>query len=98
MKAVLFAAIALSGAGHSPEIDGADLTLSAPAKHADYIIDGAYWTCHDTQCHSASVADRPVLYQCMHIVEQTGAATALTYRGQALSTDDLAKCNTRARS
>ncbi len=98
MKAALFAVIAMSGAGHTPEIDGADLTLSTPAKHADYIVDGAYWTCRDTQCHSASVPDRPLVYQCMHIVEQTGAVTALTYRGQALSADDLAKCNSRARS
>ena len=97
MKTVILVALILSGEGHIPEIDGADLTLAAPAKHADYIIDGAYWTCHDTQCHSASVADMPVLYQCMHLVEQTGAATALTYRGRVLNDDELAKCNTRAR-
>lgn len=78
-------------------VESAVLTLNAPAPKDEFIIDGAYWTCEGVTCQSASVPSLPPVIACMHVVQETGAATSLTWRGRSLSGEDLAACNVRAR-
>ncbi len=81
----------------SPRSEGADLTLAVPAAKAEYIIDGAAWTCAGTVCHSDFVDDMPALRSCKRIVPITGAVTSFTWRGKALRDAEIAVCNTRAK-
>ena len=80
------------------DTDGASLTLTAPARQADFIIDGAHWTCSDTTCQAAAVDDMPALRSCKRVVAITGAVTAFSWHGKALSDTDIAICNTKARA
>ncbi len=79
------------------DTDGASLTLTAPARQADFIIDGAHWTCSGTTCQAASVDDMPALRSCKRIVADIGAVTAFSWHGKALSDADIATCNAKAR-
>jgi hypothetical protein len=77
--------------------EGASLTLAAPAAKADYIIDGAHWTCSGASCQSALVDGMPAMRSCKHVVAEIGAVTAFYWRGKTLSDAELAICNTAAR-
>lgn len=79
-----------------PATESADLVLKAPAAKSSYIIDGAEWVCLGTVCHAAVVADMPAVRSCQRVVAALGAADSFTWRGKALSAEDLAKCNLRA--
>ncbi|ESQ86056.1 hypothetical protein AEAC466_02390 [Asticcacaulis sp. AC466] len=81
----------------APQVQSAELTLSAPGRQAEFIIDGAVWTCHDNACHAAVVADMPAGRSCQRVVSVTGTVTAFTWRGKTLSDAELATCNTRAK-
>lgn len=83
-----------SAAGAADE--GAVLTLKAPAAKADYIIDGAHWTCADTACQSGLVDGMPAMRSCKHVVAEMGAVAAFTWRGKTLSEAELSICNTAA--
>lgn len=76
---------------------GAELTLGAPAVKAEFIIDGAVWTCDGAVCRSRFVDDMPALRSCKRVVAETGAVTAFTWRGKTLDAAQLAECNTRAK-
>lgn len=86
------------GAARQPDVESADLVLKAPAASARYIIDGSEWACSDTSCHAAWVDDMPVVRSCQRVVSEIGAVSSFTYRGKALSADDLARCNVRAKA
>ena len=91
----LLAAPALGGMS---AVESADLTLAQPAAQPSYIIDGAAWSCSGTSCHAGFVDDMPAFRSCKRVVSVTGAVTAFTWRGKALSSDEIAVCNTRAKS
>ena len=95
------AALALLAApmlGAMAPVESADLTLAQPATQTSYIIDGAAWSCSGTSCHAGFVDDMPAFRSCKRIVAVTGAVTAFTWRGKALSSYEIAVCNTRAKS
>jgi hypothetical protein len=91
------ALIALPAAARPPLIESAELTLAMPATQAEFIIDGALWTCRDTACRAAAVADMPAARSCQRVVARTGAVTTFTWRGKALSANQIAVCNTKAK-
>lgn len=91
------ALIALPAAARPPLIGSAELTLAMLATQAEFIIDGALWTCRDTTCRSAAVADMPAARSCQRVVAVTGAVSAFIWRGKALSADQIAVCNTKAK-
>jgi hypothetical protein len=93
----LIALIALPAAARPPLVESAELTLAAPATQADFIIDGALWTCRDTACGAAIVADMPALRSCQRVVVATGAVTSFKWRGKALSAAQLNACNAKAK-
>lgn len=77
--------------------EGASLTLATPAAKADYIIDGAHWTCDGTACQSGLVDGMPAMRSCKHVVAEIGAVTAFYWRGKTLSAAEMSICNTAAR-
>ena len=95
VAATLCFATISSSAGASDE--GASLTLAKAAAKADYIIDGAHWTCSGTACQSGLVDGMPAMRSCKHVVAEVGAVTAFYWRGKRLSDAELSICNTAAR-
>ena len=95
--AALALLIAPALGGMAP-VESADLTLAKPAAQTSYIIDGASWSCAGTACHAGFVDDMPAFRSCKRIVSVTGAVTSFTWRGKALSADEIAVCNARAAS
>ncbi|ESQ88420.1 hypothetical protein ABAC460_15420 [Asticcacaulis sp. AC460] len=85
-------------AARQPAAEGATLTLAGQAAKADYVIDGAAWTCAGADCKANFVDDMPALRSCKRVVAETGAVTAFTWRGKALSAAEIQVCNTRAKA
>ncbi|WP_040410130.1 hypothetical protein [Asticcacaulis sp. AC402] len=81
-----------------PAAEGATLTLATPAAKAEFVIDGAAWTCSGADCKSSFVDDMPALRSCKRVVAETGAVTAFTWRGKTLSAAEIQVCNTRAKA
>ncbi|MDV6331888.1 CC_3452 family protein [Asticcacaulis sp. 201] len=97
LLAVASAFVGTHADARAPQVQSAELTLSTPARQAEFIIDGAVWTCRDSACHASVVADMPAARSCQRVVSVTGAVTAFTWRGKTLSDAELATCNTRAK-
>jgi len=89
--------LALPAEARAPLVESAELTLAAPTAKAEYIIDGALWKCLEAACRAAFVDDMPAFRSCKRVVAVTGAVTAFTWRGKALSESEIAVCNTKAR-
>ena len=86
-------------AGASPAaVESADLTLKTAAAKSSYIIDGSEWACDGATCHSAWVEDMPAVRSCQRVVSEIGAVDAFSWRGKALTADELARCNVRAKA
>ncbi len=84
--------------GAAQDIESGDMTLVKAPPKPEFIIDGADWQCVDIICHAAWVDDMPPLRSCRRIVAETGAVTAFSWHGKALSADQLAQCNAAAKS
>jgi hypothetical protein len=96
MRALLLAAVlafAAPVAAQAPT--GSYLTLadaaSAPAGRV--IIDGASWSCDGATCTATGGANQPATRACRRVVVRLGKVSAFTWKGQALSADQLATCN-----
>jgi hypothetical protein len=76
---------------------GASLVLKAPSAKAEFISDGVAWSCKDLTCEAASAPDLPVSMICARVVRITGAVESFTVKGKALTADQLATCNTKAK-
>lgn len=100
MKCLAFSTVLLLPAASlaGSDIESGDLTLARAAPKHEFIIDGALWQCVDIICHAAWVDDLPPVRSCQRVVLETGAVTAFSYRGKALSPAQLAQCNTWAKS
>lgn len=60
------------------------------------VIRNAAWVCDGTECATAAARSGPA-NSCVHIVRELGPVTAFTSDGEALSEEELAECNSRAR-
>ncbi len=57
------------------------------------IIDGANWRCEGATCTATGGANQPATRACRRVVARFGAVSAFTYRGAALTAEQLAACN-----
>ena len=71
------------------------LTLAdgAQAPAGRIIIDGASWSCEGATCTAAGGANQPATRACRRVVARVGKVSAFTWKGQALSSEQLATCN-----
>lgn len=91
VAAALFAAApALAQAPAATRLTLAD-AATAPARPT--IIDGARWSCEGATCTASGGAEQPATRACRRVVQKFGAVTAFSYKGVALSAEDLAVCN-----
>ena len=89
--------LALAGAA-SAQTSGASLTLAnaAASPASPVIIDGISWRCETTGACVGRGEEQPATRACRRVVARVGAVSAFTWRGTALSSDQLAACNTAA--
>lgn len=95
----LAGALALGGAvGAAQPPSAAWLTLKAKTSRDHLMQDGNLWQCKLTVCKAAKVKTSDPAAACKAMAGQLGEVTAFSWQGTALSAEDLAACNTAARS
>jgi hypothetical protein len=108
MRALLFAAavmVAVPAYAQAPAADAApsaapaaatSLTLvnAADALSRRTIIDGATWTCAEGGvCTASGGAEQPATRACRRVVARVGAVSQFSWKGAALTSEQLATCN-----
>ncbi len=66
--------------------------LTAPAAESRFVEGGVVWFCDGTSCAAAKGTSRPVNI-CRKLSREVGEITSFTAKGEALESDDLARCN-----
>ena len=95
MRAFLIAAALLVAAPAFAQsaASTAVLTDAARAPAGRTIIDGAAWRCEGATCTANGGASQTATRACRRVVARFGAVSAFTYKGTALSAEELAVCN-----
>ena len=96
MRALLIAAalfVAAPALAQSPAATSAVLADAARAPAARTIIDGATWNCQGTTCTANGGANQPATRACRRVVARFGPVSSFSYKGVALSAEQLATCN-----
>ncbi|WP_298163163.1 hypothetical protein [Brevundimonas sp.] len=57
------------------------------------IIDGASWRCEGQTCTASGGADQPAPRACRRVAARLGPVTEFSWKGTALSAEQLAACN-----
>ena len=95
MRALLVAAAVLVAAPAFADAPVSSATLAdaskAPAERT--IIDGAAWRCEGAACTASGGANQPATRACRRVVARFGQVTAFTYKGVALTAEQIAACN-----
>lgn len=91
IAAALFAAAPAFAEGAAPT----SLTLADPASAPTRttIIDGARWACEGASCTATGGTEQPAPRACRRVVSRIGKVTAFSYKGVALTEEQLATCN-----
>ncbi|MDI1326250.1 MAG: hypothetical protein PSV23_05560 [Brevundimonas sp.] len=87
--ALFVAAPALAQAPASSAV----LADSSKAPAAPTIIDGASWRCDSGSCTATGGANQPATRACRRVVARFGAVSSFSYKGVALSAEQLTACN-----
>jgi hypothetical protein len=95
MRALILAAALLvaAPAAAAGSASTAVLVDASKAPAGRTIIDGAAWRCDGATCTANGGANQTAARACRRIVARFGAVTAFTYKGQALSAEEVAACN-----
>ncbi len=67
-------------------------TLAAPASDVRAVADGVAWACKDATCVANKTSARP-LRVCRALNRKFGEVAAFKVAGEAIATEELAKCN-----
>ncbi|MDP3800855.1 hypothetical protein [Brevundimonas sp.] len=94
IAAALFAAApAFAQAPNTAAATSAVLADAARAPAARTIIDGASWNCDGASCTANGGANQPATRACRRVVARFGAVSSFSYKGVALTAEQLAACN-----
>jgi hypothetical protein len=66
--------------------------LAQPAASPQILSSGVLWRCDGTTCIAARATSRPAII-CARLVRETGPLTSFMVNGQALTAEQLARCN-----
>lgn len=91
IAAALFAAF--PALAQAPGATSAVLTDAARAPTAVTIIDGASWRCEGATCTANGGANQPATRACRRVVARMGPVSSFSYKGVALSAEQIASCN-----
>ena len=95
MRALVLAAALFAAAPALADTPATSLTLADAAKApaATLIIDGASWRCDGASCTASGGANQPAPRACRRVAARFGQVTEFSYRGTALTAEELAACN-----
>jgi len=96
MRALLIAAALFAASpalAQAPATTSAVLTDAARAPAAATIIDGASWRCEGATCTASGGANQPAARACRRVVARLGPVSSFSYKGVALTADQIAACN-----
>lgn len=92
IAAALFAAAPALAQTPAPATS-AVLADAARAPAARTIIDGASWACVGASCTASGGANQPATRACRRVVARFGPVSSFSYKGVALSAEQIAACN-----
>lgn len=95
MRALLIAAALFAAAPAVAQTPTTSLTLAdaASAPTGRTIIDGASWRCEGAECTATGGSEQPAIRACRRAVAKVGKVTAFTWKGTALTDEQIAACN-----
>lgn len=95
MRALLIAAALFAAAPAFAQAPASSAVLAdaSTAPAARTIIDGAAWRCEGASCTATGGADQPATRACRRVVARFGAVSSFSYKGVALTAEQLAACN-----
>ena len=95
MRALIVAAALFAAAPALAQSNTSSATLvdasRAPAGRT--IIDGAAWRCEGATCTATGGANQTAVRACRRVVARLGQVSAFTYKGVALTSEELVACN-----
>ena len=95
MRALLIAATLLVAAPAFADAPVSSAVLAdastAPAERT--IIDGASWRCEGATCTANGGANQPATRACRRVVARFGPVSSFSYKGVALTAEQIAACN-----
>lgn len=86
-----FAAVPASA--QAPAVTRVVLADASRAPARATIIDGATWRCEGQTCTATGGANQPASRACRRVVARLGQVTEFSWRGTALSAEEVAACN-----
>ena len=96
MRALIIAAALFAAApafAQAPAATSAVLADAARAPSGNTIIDGAAWRCEGATCTASGGANQPATRACRRVVARFGPVTSFSYKGVALTAEQIAACN-----
>jgi hypothetical protein len=95
MRALLIAAALFAAAPALAQTPATSAVLAdaARAPANAIIIDGASWTCTGATCTATGGANQPATRACRRVAARFGAVSSFSYKGVALSAEQIAACN-----
>ncbi len=95
MRALLIAAALFAAAPAFAQTPATSAVLAdvARAPAGRVIIDGASWSCDGASCIANGGASQPATRACRRVVARFGAVSSFSYKGVALSAEQIAACN-----
>lgn len=95
IAAALFAAAPAVAQAPAPTVapTRAVLADAAKAPSGRTIIDGASWNCTGATCVASGGASQPAPRACRRVVARMGAVSEFSWKGTALSAEQVAACN-----
>lgn len=95
MRALLIAAALFAAAPAFAQSPGTSAVLAdaARAPAGAVIIDGASWRCEGASCTASGGANQPATRACRRVVARFGAVSSFSYKGVALTAEQIAACN-----
>lgn len=95
MRVLLLAAALLAAAPAFAQTPATSAVLvdAARAPAARTIIDGASWSCTGATCTATGGANQPATRACRRVVARLGAVSSFSYKGVALSAEQITACN-----
>ena len=92
LLAAALAAFATPAFAQTPATS-ATLADAAKAPTGRVIVDGAAWRCEGDACTATGGSNQPATRACRRVVAKIGPVTSFSYKGQALSAEEIAACN-----
>ncbi len=95
MRALLIAAalFAAPAVAQTPAATSLTLADAAKAPSRPLIIDGARWSCEGAACTASGGSEQPATRACRRVVQRLGPVTSFSWKGEALTDEQVAACN-----